>query len=239
MRAPRKKSHYRSGTIAIVKVFLETLRMRTKRPHYLSPWTQRDMFRMNHKSLRPVELVVDDEGTTEVIMVEYLKENTFNAYYKDENGFLVSVLLGAEIEMNPDRPDDLIVRTKSETFKVDFYMDKDDNVTQLDYEGAPLNIFVKPKKLVTEEDAESGGVVSMQSSVVSPMPGRVVKVFVKPGQHVKKGENLISVESMKMEYFMKATRDGVIDKIRIGEGDTVAMKQELATFVKEMEAVAE
>ena len=239
LRAPRKKSHYRSGTIAIVKVFLETLRMRTKRSHYLSPWTQRDMFRLNHKSLRPVELVVDDEGTTEVIMVEYLKENTFNAYYKDENGFLVSVLLGAEIEMNPDRPDDLIVRTKSETFKVDFYMDKDDNVTQLDYEGAPLNIYVKPKKLVTEEDAESGGVVSMQSSVVSPMPGRVVKVFVKPGQHVKKGENLISVESMKMEYFMKATRDGVIDKIRIGEGDTVAMKQELATFVKEMEAATE
>jgi urea carboxylase len=43
------------------------------------------------------------------------------------------------------------------------------------------------------------------------MPGRVVKVFVQPGQEVKKGDNLISVESMKMEYFMKATRDGVID----------------------------
>ena len=62
------------------------------------------------------------------------------------------------------------------------------------------------------------------------MPGRVVKVFVEPGQEVKKGENLISVESMKMEYFMKATRDGVIDKIKIREGDTVAMKQELANF---------
>ena len=42
--------------------------------------------------------------------------------------------------MNPDRPDDIIVRTDSEAFKVDFYMDQDDNVTQLDYEGAPLNI---------------------------------------------------------------------------------------------------
>lgn len=62
------------------------------------------------------------------------------------------------------------------------------------------------------------------------MPGRVVKVFVEPGQSVKKGDNLISVESMKMEYFMKATRDGVIDRIRIKEGDTVAMKQELANF---------
>lgn len=57
--------------------------------------------------------------------------------------------------MNPDRPDDIIVRTDSEAFKVDFYMDQDDNVTQLDYEGAPLNIRVLPKKLITESDAVS------------------------------------------------------------------------------------
>lgn len=94
----------------------------------MSPWEQRDMFRMNHKSLRPIELI-DDEGKVETIMVEYLKENCFNAYYHDENGFLVSILLNAEVEMNPDRPDDIIIRTESETFKVDFYMDENDNVT--------------------------------------------------------------------------------------------------------------
>lgn len=41
---------------------------------------------------------------------------------------------------------------------------------------------------------------------------------------------------MKMEYFMKAQRDGVIDTIKVREGDTVAMKQELAKFVKEQVA---
>ena len=111
-------------------------------------------------------------------------------------------------------------------------MDADGQVTQLDYEGAPSHISVKTKKLVTEDDAESSGSDSVSASVQSPMPGRVVKVFVEPGQTVKKGENLISVESMKMEYFMKAQRDGVIDTIKVREGDTVAMKQELAKFVK-------
>lgn len=168
------------------------------------------MFRMNHKSLRPIELE-DEDGNEETILVEYLKENTFNAYYRDENGFLVSILLNAEVEMNPDRPDDIIVRTESETFKVDFYMDAEDVVTQLDYEGAPLDITVKPKKLVTLDDIDESGSSKASNIVVSPMPGRVVKVFVQPGQEVKKGDNLISVESMKMEYFMKATRDGVID----------------------------
>ena len=128
LRAARKNSHFRRGTVAIVKVFLETLRMRTQRRHHLSPWQQRDMFRMNHKSLRPVELI-DDEGKEETIMVEYIKENCFNAYYRDENGFLVSILLNAQVEMNPDRPDDLIIRTESETYKVDYYLDMEGNVT--------------------------------------------------------------------------------------------------------------
>ncbi len=234
LKPTKKRSTYRKGTIAIVKVFLETLKMRSARRSYLDPWQRRDMFRMNHKSLRPVELVNEEDGTEETIYVQYIKENKFNAFSTDENGHLSSILLEAEVEMNPDIPDDIIIRTKSETFKVDFYMDKEDNVTQLDYEGAPLNVYVKPRKLVTEEEAESGGNVGLgASSVLSPMPGRVVKVFVQPGQTVKKGENLISVESMKMEYFLKATRDGVIDMIKATEGDTVAMKQELATFVKE------
>ena len=88
-----------------------------------------------------------------------------------------------------------------------------------------------PKVLVTEDSADA--VADTTMNVVSPMPGRVVKLFVEPGQSVKKGDNLISVESMKMEYFMKATRDGVIGEIKVKEGDTVQMKQELARYAKE------
>ena len=62
------------------------------------------------------------------------------------------------------------------------------------------------------------------------MPGRVVKVFVQPGQEVKKGDNIISVESMKMEYFVKANFDGVIEEVLTKEGDTVALKQNLVNL---------
>lgn len=119
--------------------------MRTKRRHYLDPWQQRDMFRANHRALRPIELIEDDdEEKVDTIYVEYVKENTFNAFQRDANGFLVSILHDAQVEMNDDMPDDLIVRTESEIFKVDFYMDQEDFVTQLDYEGAPLNIVSYP-----------------------------------------------------------------------------------------------
>ena len=87
--------------------------------------------------------------------------------------------------------------------------------------------------MVTAGDVANTDAVNLTMSVVSPMPGRVVKVFVEKGPRVKKGDKIISVESMKMEYFVKATRDGVIGAIKTKEGDNVAMKQELATFAKE------
>lgn len=55
------------------------------------------MFRMNHMSLRTIELFDEETGKAEKMIVEYIKESTFNCYYKDENGFMVSVLLNANV----------------------------------------------------------------------------------------------------------------------------------------------
>ena len=93
--------------------------------------------------------------------------------------------------------------------------------------------------MVTEESVKAKRGEIVIDSVKSPMPGSVVKIYCKPGDVVKANEPLISIESMKMEYFLKATRDGVIEKIKTSEGDTVAMKQELATFVREKIATVE
>ena len=142
---------------------------------------------MNHISKRQITLL-DGDGEARDLYVEYLKENTFNCYQIDENGFFDALLLDAEIEMHPEQKDALVVRTQSETFRVDYYLSENDTVTQLDYEGAPLNIYVKPKKLITAEDVEDSGNASPRSALIlSPMPGRIVKAFVQPGDAVKKG----------------------------------------------------
>lgn len=39
-----------------------------------------------------------------------------------------------------------------------------------------------------------------------------------------------------MEFFVKAPRDGVIDKVNAAEGDAVQMKQELITLERQTEA---
>lgn len=124
----RDASHMRMGTVAIVKTFLESIKFRAKRRSPLDPWTQRDMFRMNQKPIRDLTLVSADGTDEHHYLIEYVKENVFNCYYRDNNGFLTSVIVNAEVQMNPERPDDLIVRTDSEQYKVDYYMDNNDEV---------------------------------------------------------------------------------------------------------------
>ena len=71
--------------------------------------------------------------------------------------------------------------------------------------------------------------------VKSPMPGTVAKVFVSVGQEIKAGESLISVESMKMEYLIRATHDVKVKEVRVAEGQFVQIGERLIIFEKEEE----
>ncbi|MEQ1490261.1 MAG: biotin carboxylase N-terminal domain-containing protein, partial [Terricaulis sp.] len=58
--------------------------------------------------------------------------------------------------------------------------------------------------------------------IVSPMPGLVISIDVKPGQEVKSGEGVAVVEAMKMQNIIRAERDGVIATVNIAAGASVA-----------------
>jgi pyruvate carboxylase len=59
------------------------------------------------------------------------------------------------------------------------------------------------------------------SHVGAPMPGKVLKVNVKPGDQVKAGAVLFVTEAMKMETNVKAKADCVVAEVKYKEGDTV------------------
>ncbi len=58
----------------------------------------------------------------------------------------------------------------------------------------------------------------------APMPGSVVTVSVKPGQAVKKGDPLVSIEAMKMETMLRAERDCSIAQVHVKPGEAVTAK---------------
>ena len=57
--------------------------------------------------------------------------------------------------------------------------------------------------------------------IAAPMPGKVVKVFVKPGDSVTARQPLVVVEAMKMENELRASRDGTVAEVHVREGVSV------------------
>lgn len=66
-----------------------------------------------------------------------------------------------------------------------------------------------------------------ESSISSPMPGKVVKILVKIGDKVKAGDTVIIISAMKMESEYKVKSDRVIKDILVKEGDTIDGHQPL------------
>ena len=66
--------------------------------------------------------------------------------------------------------------------------------------------------------------------LLSPMPGLLVEVAVKPGQEVKAGERLATIEAMKMENILRAERDGVVEEQLASAGESVAVDQPILRF---------
>jgi propionyl-CoA carboxylase alpha chain len=64
--------------------------------------------------------------------------------------------------------------------------------------------------------------VDTSKLIVSPMPGLVISIDAKPGQEVKSGEGVAVVEAMKMQNIIRAERDGVIAKVHVAAGASVA-----------------
>ena len=54
-----------------------------------------------------------------------------------------------------------------------------------------------------------------------PMPGMVVAILVKKGERIYRGQDLVSIESMKMESFVAAPSSGLIEKVFVSSGQAV------------------
>jgi propionyl-CoA carboxylase alpha chain len=70
----------------------------------------------------------------------------------------------------------------------------------------------------------------MSKYLLSPMPGLLREVSVKPGQEVRAGEKLAVIEAMKMENILKAELDGKVAHILAQPGESLSVDQPILEF---------
>lgn len=88
--------------------------------------------------------------------------------------------------------------------------------------------IIDPKRLRNTHSA--GAHHSGASQIVSPMPGKIVRVLVEVGAQVEAGAGVVVVEAMKMQNEMKSPKAGVVVSINAETGATVNAGDVLAVI---------
>ncbi len=91
---------------------------------------------------------------------------------------------------------------------------------------SPLQAVTMAAPVVTA----STGADAPAGAVPSPLAGKVVSIQVQAGQQIAKGEQLLTIEAMKMNTFINAPADGRVGKILVAPGDAVEEGQGLVVL---------
>jgi acetyl/propionyl-CoA carboxylase alpha subunit len=102
----------------------------------------------------------------------------------------------------------------------------DEQKTIVNFHGLNFTCF-RTDQLNDTTDYACKETVNDKSRLVSPMPGKVVKINVKEGDEVKEGLIMMVVEAMKMENNIVAIGNAKVKKILVAEGQMVDNKMQL------------
>ena len=123
---------------------------------------------------------------------------------------IVSMLVQLEGTDAPSRSIDASFATQAVAGDFDVHLD-----------GRTIAVQIRPAGSFGRQKKEGGATGSGPQRVTSPMPGKVVRVLVKPGDEVKARQGLVVVEAMKMENELRAARDGRVRDVSVAEGQSV------------------
>jgi len=147
------------------------------------------------------------------------------------------------IGLNGDTYEGTVVRCDGNDIQVimdDYHhrciLSYDDNGTyHLSMEGNTYSIVRRDELCQTDFYVPPEQMGGAEGGLTSPMPGKVLKINIKAGDQVKKGQVLVVVEAMKMENNIVAPSEGVVAEVNVAEGDTVDTKKQLVIIDKTTE----
>ncbi|MBM3550365.1 MAG: ATP-grasp domain-containing protein [Alphaproteobacteria bacterium] len=177
-----------------------------------SPWAETDAWRLYEPA--GYEFAVTQAGRT--LAAQILRPT--------ESGFSLSfggVVTSVEVYKTGDRPFLLVDGVKHEAATVAL----DDGIVVI-LRGR--NYLLKWLQTATSwQGQEPSG-----ERVLAPMPATVIRVLVKPGEAVSKGQTLVVLEAMKMEIALAAPYDGAVKSVACAAGDMAKEGAELVMLAR-------
>jgi biotin carboxyl carrier protein len=144
-------------------------------------------------------LHVDLDGRTHIVDARRISDS------------IVSMLVQIGDAAAPSRSIDAAFATQPAAGDFDVHLD-----------GRTIAVQIRPAgSFGRQNKAGAGAPATGPQRVVAPMPGKVVRVLVKPGDDVKARQGLVVVEAMKMENELRAARDGRVRDVSAAEGQSV------------------
>ena len=120
--------------------------------------------------------------------------------------------------------------------------EKENNLAEVEVNGTPFTVEIekevkiaRPATAAVRTAAPTAAPVAPKTTGVSefiksPLPGSIVKVLVADGQAVKRGDVILTMESMKMENNIAAEKDGVVKSVLVTPGQNVMQDDKLVEF---------
>lgn len=121
-----------------------------------------------------------------------------------------------------------IIRADADAWKLDLLIDGERVIAYVSSDNAKRWVTVNGQTFVLTKSSGArrrGTGHDHASELAAPMPGQVRSVNVSEGEVVTKGQTLLVIEAMKMEIRIQASRDGVIKKLFVSQGQTVEREQ--------------
>ncbi|MCT4779126.1 MULTISPECIES: pyruvate carboxylase [Exiguobacterium] len=145
----------------------------------------------------------------------------------DTSTFFHGMRLGETIEVEIERGKTLYLKL----IQAGQPNDHGVRIIYFEMNGVPREVEVKDISVKESSSSRPKADRANPKQIGASMPGSVLKVLVEPGTRVRKGEQLLVTEAMKMETTIQAPEDGEIKAVHVKEGEAIASQDLLIEFI--------
>ena len=112
----------------------------------------------------------------------------------------------------------LVVEPGALSYDIGFATDAATNLLYVRVGTTQVPVSLNGRRRVHDDAGHAG---AGPQRIVAPMPGKIVRVGVKPGDAVRARQTVVVIEAMKMENELKTGRDGTVAELHAQEGASV------------------